>query len=76
MSQDLSRSKAPIAESLLWDDHGCMHPLERYRQAGVLVASVNVGFDQFEWHHVFRNIAHFRRWIERHPAQYVLADSV
>ena len=43
MSQDLSRSKALIAESLLWDNHGCMPlrvddaflpQLERYRQAG------------------------------------------
>jgi len=85
MSQDLSRSKALIAESLLWDNHGCMPlrvedaflpQLERYRQAGVSIASLNVGFDQFEWHHMFRIIAHFRGWIERHPEHYVLADSV
>ena len=69
MSQDLSRSKALIAESLLWDNHGCMPlraddtflpQLERYRQAGFSVASLNVGFDQSEWHHTFRIIAHFR----------------
>ena len=85
MSQDLSRSKALIAESLLWDNHGCMPlraddtflpQLERYRQAGFSVASLNVGFDQSEWHHTFRIIAHFRGWIERHPEHYVLADSV
>lgn len=85
MSQGLSRSKALIAESLLWDNHGCMPlrvddaflpQLERYRQAGFSVASLNVGFDQFEWHHTFRIIAHFRRWIERHPEHYVLAHSV
>ena len=50
--------------------------LERYRQAGFSVASLNVGFDQSEWHHTFRIIAHFRGWIERHPEHYLLADSV
>ena len=56
MSHDLSRSKALIAQSLVWDNHGCM-PLraddeflpqpERYRQSDFSVVSLNVGFDQF-----------------------------
>jgi len=57
-------------------DDAFLPQLERYRQAGFSVVSLNVGFDQFEWHQTFRILAYFRRWIEQHSQDYVLVDSV
>ena len=63
MSQESRHSHELITHSLVWDNHGCMPPrtddtflpqLEHYRQAGFSVVSLNVGFDQFEWHQTFR----------------------
>jgi membrane dipeptidase len=75
-----------VAESLVWDNHGCMPlrpddtqflpQLERYRKAGVDVVSLNVGFDAFPWDNTVRMLAHFRRWIRQHERQYVLVETV
>lgn len=72
-----------IADSLVWDNHGCMPlrpddesflpQLARYRAAGVNAVTLNIGFgDQGIEEHV-RMIAHFRRWLALHGEDYVLA---
>ncbi len=66
-----------MTAGLVWDNHGCMplRPddeeflprLQRYRDAGVDVASLNVGFDAVAWEHTLLVLAHFRAWLRRRP---------
>ena len=73
-------------EALVWDNHTCMPlrpddsflpQLQRFRDAGVNVASVNVYFDNFiEWHDGLKVLAFMRRWILERPGDYVLIVSV
>lgn len=75
-----------IRESLVWDNHGCMPlrpddtsflpQLARYRDAGVDVVSLNVGFDGLSPELPFRMIETFREWIEAHSEAYGLATGV
>ena len=75
-----------IGGHLAWDNHGCMPlrpfddsflpQLQRYRDAGVDVAMLNVGFGEQGVEEHMRNLAHFRRWISARPEQYVLIDTV
>ncbi len=72
--------------SLLWDNHGCMPldqrsalflpQLRRYRDAGVNVVSLNVGFDGVDWDNTIKVLARFRDWIDRHGEQLRLVESV
>jgi len=76
---------ALMAGTMVWDNHGCMPlrpgddeflpQLERYRKAGVDVASLNVGFD-LAWEGTHLVLAHYRHWIRRHPEHYLLVESV
>src|SRR5262249_43579943 len=50
--------------------------LERYRKAGVDVASLNVGFDAVPWENTVRVLAHYRRWVQTHPDDLVLVETV
>src|SRR5262245_58079582 len=69
---------------LIWDAHVGGDPrvgaplaeLERYRQAGVTYASLNVGYDIMPPQRVIKVIADYRAWIAARPDQYVLAGSV
>lgn len=73
-------------EALVWDNHTCMPlrpddsflpQLQRFRDAGVNVASVNVYFDNFiEWHDGVKVLAFMRKWILERPGDYVLIVSV
>ena len=73
-------------EALVWDNHTCMPlrpddsflpQLQRFRDAGVNVASVNVYFDRFiEWHDGVKVLSFMRRWILDRPDDYVLIGSV
>ncbi|MBI4500484.1 MAG: membrane dipeptidase [Gemmatimonadetes bacterium] len=75
-----------MARAVVWDNHGCMPlradddtflpQLRRYRDAGVDVVSLNVGFDAVPWENTLRMLAHFRRWVQQHDAEYVLVQSV
>src|SRR5437763_661079 len=78
------RARAILEGAIVWDNHTCM-PLdpaderflpqfERFRQIGVNVVGVNVGFgDQSIEPHV-RMLAHFRAWIAAHSDAYVLIE--
>jgi membrane dipeptidase len=76
---------ALVRESVVWDNHGCMPlrahddsflpQLQRYRMAGVTIASLNVGFDAVPWENTLRVIAQFRHWLRRHSDRYLLVET-
>ena len=75
-----------IGRTIVWDNHSCMPlrpgdtsflpQLERVRQTGIDVISLNVSFDVVDPHEAFPMLATFRHWIGRHPEHYVLADTI
>ncbi|MGH8298414.1 MAG: dipeptidase [Steroidobacteraceae bacterium] len=77
-----------LRSTIIWDNHGCMPlraddsflpQLERYRKAGVTVASLNVGFAKIPWAEHLRVLSFMRRWIAARPDSYRLiaaADDV
>jgi membrane dipeptidase len=74
-----------IQRSLVWDNHGCMPlrpddeflgQLQRYRQSGHDIVSLNVGYDIKTIEEDIRVLAHFRHWVKRHPDEYILVDTV
>lgn len=79
-------AKALIASSLVWDNHGCMPlrpfdedflpQLELYRQSGVDVAIINIGFGEQSVEEHLRMLAHFRRWITARNDRYLLIGTV
>jgi membrane dipeptidase len=85
-----SQSDGPHAHRLLrscivWDNHGCMPmraddsylpQLERYREAGITVASINVGFAGMGWEEHLKILSFMRQWIARRSDQYTLVASV
>jgi len=80
------RTVALLQDTLVWDNHGCMPlrpdddtflpQLARYHRAGTDVVSLNVGFDAVPWDNTVRMLAHFRRWVRQHAADYVLIETV
>ena len=83
----IREAKAVHSHSLVWDNHGCL-PLEldknlefipqlqRYRDAGVDVVSINTGYGEIELETCIRVLAQMRDWITAHPEQYLLVNSV
>ena len=83
-----ARTAALLRSTVVWDNHGCMPlrpddsflpQLERYREAGVTVASLNVGFAKIPWTEHLRVLSFMRQWIARRPERYRLlatADDV
>ncbi len=75
-----------VRRSIVWDNHGCLPlrpdderflpQLERYRNSGVTVVGINVGFDVGTIETHVRMLAHFRRWLKARPDDYVLVESV
>ena len=75
-----------LADSLVWDNHACMPlrpsdedylpQIERYRDAGVDVVSLNVGYGDLDAASHLRMLASFRRWFAARADRYVLAASV
>ena len=71
-----------LADWLVWDNHGCLPlrpfdadflpQLGRYRQAGVDVAIINIGFGDHGIEDHIRMIACFRHWLKQHPESYAL----
>ena len=73
------------SDALVWDNHGCMPlrpeddflpQLERYKDSGVNMAHLNVGYDPTGFEAHVRVIAQMRRYIMMRPDKYVLALSV
>jgi membrane dipeptidase len=72
--------------SLVWDNHACMPlrsdvenfmpQLQRYRESGVDLVSLNVGYDGVPWDTPFEMLAHYRRWIRRNPDNYLLVEKL
>ena len=50
--------------------------LDRYRDAGVNVVSLNVGFADMSWSEDLRVLSYMRQWIAKRPDRYVLVESV
>ena len=75
-----------LAGCSVWDSHACMPlrlsadeflpQLERHRQAGARIVSLNVHFGESSWHEAFKMLAVFRHWIARHAGRYRLIDTV
>ena len=74
-----------MSGTVVWDNHGCMPlradasflpQLERYRNAGVNVVSINVGFADTPLIEHVRVLSFMRRWIARRPETYQLVGSV
>jgi membrane dipeptidase len=79
-------TQALINRTVVWDNHSCMPlrpddesflpQLKRHKAAGVSLVSLNVSFDLEPPEKAFLMLASFRRWIEAHGEDYVLAGSV
>jgi membrane dipeptidase len=82
---DLAPARALLARTLVWDNHGCMPvarphdtsflpQLQRYREAGVNAAILNIGFGDQSVEDHLRTLASMRHWLLAHADQYVLID--
>jgi membrane dipeptidase len=85
MSTSEPRSYSPLVTALVWDNHGCLplrtdiDPLpllERYRNAGVNIVSVNIGYADMSWTDHLKVLAHLRRSIAHRPDHYRLVSTV
>jgi membrane dipeptidase len=83
--QSLSpQAAALLSSALVWDNHGCMPlrpddqrflpQLHRYRDSGVNVVSLNVGFDAVAWERTLAMLASFRSWLQDRPQNYLLLE--
>jgi membrane dipeptidase len=77
-------SQRPSCDGIVWDNHCCLPmradesylpQLDRYRNAGVDVISVNVGFGEMRWEEEIRILSFMRRWIALRPDTYRLISS-
>lgn len=80
-----SKAQALLRSALVWDNHGCMPlrvdagflpQLERYRRAGVNIASINVGFGEISWVEHLKVLSFMRQWIAQRPETYRLVSTV
>lgn len=80
-----SRAQTLLDAAVVWDNHACMPlradarflpQLERYRQIGVDVVSLNVGFADMSWAEHVRNLSFMRQWIASHPHEYLPISTV
>lgn len=79
-------ARSLLRDTIVWDNHACMPlrpddesflpQLERVRGAGVNILFLNIYFDLYEPAIAFEMLAAFRSWLRRHPADYVIAESV
>ncbi|MGF6533876.1 membrane dipeptidase [Paraburkholderia sp. GAS206C] len=74
-----------VGQATVWENHACMPlraddsflpQLERYRQSGYTVVSLNIGMDLNSIQEVFSTLAHFRNWVKRHPDRFLLINDV
>src|SRR5688500_18317661 len=80
------RTQMLLRSGIVWDNHACMPlrpgdvsflpQLERMRNSGVDVVSLNVSFDVVDPNEAFLMLATFRHWISRHSDRYALVDVV
>lgn len=69
---------------IVWDNHGCMPlraddsflpQLQRYKDAGVTMASLNVGFGEMGWDEHLEVLTYMRDWIGARPDEYRLVTT-
>jgi len=80
------RTLALLRSGIVWESHACMPlrpgddsflpQLERVRNAGIDVISLNVSFDVIDPTDAFKVLATFRHWVRNHNKHYALADTV
>lgn len=80
------RTRRLLDDALVWDNHGCLPlrphdetylpQLRRYRDAGVDVAFINVGFGEQGVEQHVRMLASFRHWLRQRPDEFSPAISV
>jgi membrane dipeptidase len=77
--------QAVLLSGIVWDNHGCMPlradetflpQLERYRNSGVNVISLNIGMADLPLMDHLQVLSFMRRWIAQRPQQYALISSV
>jgi membrane dipeptidase len=77
--------KMSIDAGIVWDNHGCLPlranadflpQLERYRDAGVNVVSLNVGFANMSWAEHVQMLSIMRQWVAQRPDNYCLVSTV
>jgi len=77
--------KTIIGDGIVWDNHGCMPlkadatflpQLERYRDSGANIATLNVGMADMTLLEHVRIISFMRGWIAQRPDTYRLVSSV
>ena len=80
-------AKAIHSQALVWDNHVCLPidldknlefipQLQRYRDAGVDVVSINIGYGEIGLEACIRVLAHMRDWIGARPDEYLMVESV
>ena len=80
-----SQVRQALSTTLVWDNHGCMPlrpndarflpQLDRYRNSGVRVVGLNVGFDAVPWQQTVQMLAHFRQWLRGQTKRCQLVES-
>ena len=80
------RTRALLERTLCWDNHCCMPlrpgdisflpQLERVRNAGIDLVSLNISLDVVDPDEALPMLATFRHWIRLHADHYVLAETV
>lgn len=85
LARPVVHMKTALADALVWDNHTCttvspgkpesLAYLRRYRDIGVDVVTLNVGFDPVPPENAIRLLADFRRWIRQHPDEFTLVAS-
>lgn len=74
-----------LSDGIVWDNHACMPlraddsflpQLERFRRAGVNVASLNIGFADHSLLDHLRVISYMRQWLAKRPDDYRLVATV
>lgn len=84
---EFAAARALIEDTLVWDNHGCMPvarphdtsflpQLQRYRAAGVDIATINVGFGDQGIEDHLRTLAAMRHWLLAHRQDYLLVETV
>lgn len=76
-----ARARAVMRAGIVWDNHACMPmrpdqsflgAIERCRDSGIDVVTLNIGFGEMAWEEHIRIIAAQRNWYARQPDKYVL----
>ena len=73
-----------LQTALVWDNHACLPlradasflpQLERYRNAGATVVSINVGYADISWAEHLHVLSFMRQWISQRPDTYRLVST-